>query len=224
MRRVLIAVVCMGMLSALSARVARADVIEEGLYHLYMAGDDRIMVQVLEKVYNQAQTLDMTQIANAHLYTYTVINDHFTDANLGVWCWGFMEHPSTWGATVLGWASPTGWAAPWNCGCLAGTQAGWTGTALPNNSPRSHPQDFIKKGGSLNEFWLVAREGPYKPDGVTVNTVDAFAHGGPNHGSCVGITGPAYGKISAPTPEPVTLALLALGLPVGILARRRKKD
>ena len=32
------------------------------------------------------------------------------------------------------------------------------------------------------------------------------------------------GTVKGPTPEPVTMALLALGLPLGILARRRRKE
>jgi len=32
------------------------------------------------------------------------------------------------------------------------------------------------------------------------------------------------GTVKGPTPEPITMALLALGLPLGLLARRRKED
>jgi hypothetical protein len=53
--------------------------------------------------------------------------------------------------------------------------------------------------------------------------VDAFVHTLPNAPSCSEAEY-GYGQISAPTPEPITLALLALGLPAGLLIRRRRED
>jgi len=245
MKRLLLAVVCVVLLSALSAGVVMGHVIEEGMYNFYGPdvdgdGEDDIWAEVKERVYSPSQTFDLTGFEDAYLYSYTVMNDQFN--NPGIWCWGFCENPSSWGANVLGWTGPTGWfpgaanpgasyptwvqagknwtLVPWDCGCNpgSGTEAGWTGTALPN--PGAGPneiQDWIPKGDSLDTFWLVATNPPKK-------MVEAFVHDGSPVGSCTSSNTYVYGMISAPTPEPITMALLALGLPLGALAVRRRKE
>ena len=229
MRRLMIAVVSVAIVSALCPGLARAHIIEEGMYDLFYTDGQGVVTkyaEVKERVYNWHQTYDLTGFSNAYLYSYTVMNDMFD--NPGIWCWGFSDNPTTWGANVLGWTGPSTWFPgasgtwvqagknwtlnPWDCGCNpgGGGEAGWTGTA-------STPHAFIAKADTLDTFWLVATNPPKK-------MVEAFAHDGSPTGQCNANNRYAYGMISAPTPEPVTLALLALGLPVGILARRRKKD
>jgi hypothetical protein len=230
-KRVLLAVACVALLSALSPGLARAHVIEEGMYDLWYTDDQGVMtkyVEVKERVYDWTQTEELTGFSQAYLYSYTVLNDMFD--NPGIWCWGFMDDPRSWGAQVLGWTGPSGWypgesypgppwntwtqagrewtLTPWDCACSSGGDAGWTGTATATYT-------WIEKGDSLDTFWLVAKNPPLK-------MVEAFAHDGDPVGSCGGKF--AYGEISAPTPEPVTMALLALGLPAGILLRRRHKE
>jgi len=225
MKRLMMGVACAALLVAVCPLVANAHVIEEGLYYLYGPDNDGdnepdIWAQVVEKVYNPEQTYDLTGFQDAYLYTYTVYNDYFS--NPDIWCWGFMEDPTSWGAVVLGYSGPSGWYPgnagwsqagrlwtlnPWDCGCLAGTQAGWN----------SAPNPGIPKADSLNTFWLVSRSPPYK-------LVEAFAHDGSPRGSCDPDGVFAYGKISAPTPEPFSVVLLALGLPAAMLARRRRRE
>ncbi len=230
MKRLLLAVVCVVLLSAVSAGVVMGHIIEEGMYDMY--GPEGVKyAEVKERVYNPSQTFDMTGFQNAYLYSYTVMNDMFD--NPGIWCWGFCENPTTWGANVLGWTGPSSWYPgesypnspyntwvqagrnwtlnPWDCGCdpCNGNEAGWTGTAQPSNA-------WIVKGEALDTFWLVATNPPKK-------MAMAFLHDGPV-GGCAAENTYVYGMISAPTPEPVTMALLALGLPLGALAVRRRKE
>jgi len=232
----MIAVVSVAIVSALCPGLARAaeTPIEEGMYDLFYTDGQGVATkyaEVKERVYGWDATLRLTGFSNAYLYSYTLFNDAFD--NPGIWCWGFCKNPTSWGANVLGWTGPSSWLPgdananppyntwvqkglnwtlnPWDCGCnpCGGNEAGWTGT--------SGTHSWIGWGQSLDTFWLVATNPPMK-------MVEAFAHDGDPTGQCNTDNRYAYGMISAPTPEPVTLALLALGLPVGILARRRKKD
>lgn len=232
MKRLMIGVACAVLLVAVCPLVANAHVIEQGFYNLYGPdytgdGEPDIWVEVVEKVFNPEQTYDLTGFQDAYLYSYTVINDYFSNPDL--WCWGFMEDPTSWGAVVLGYSGPgsqgwypgnSGWSQtapnglthlwtlnPWDCGCIAGTQAGWN----------CAPNPGIPKGDSLNTFWLVAKNPPYK-------MVEAFFHDGSPRGDCDGGGTFVYGKISAPTPEPFSVVLLALGLPAAMLARKRRRE
>ena len=140
MKRLLLAVACVAMLSALSAGVALGHIIEEGNYFLYIDGNPDPAAKIEEDVYDHTQTLDLTGFANAYLYSYTVTNFSPTLGNPGIWCWGFTENPSSWGANVLGWTGPNGWFPggnlyagdwqqngmwwtlnPWDCGCNPGS-------------------------------------------------------------------------------------------------------
>jgi len=215
MRKLLVVVVGVALMGAMWPGVALAGCIEEGEYFLYVPGEEDWAVKIEEHVYGPEETFEQTGIADAYLYQYNVNNDSVL-TNPGVWCWGFMEHPSTWGATVLAWYSPPGWGAPHDCACLSGVQAGWSGTAAPNGDGNAW-HDYVPPLQAFDGFWLVARQGPYR-------MADAFAHDGSPMGQCNQNNRYAYGQISAPTPEPVTLGLLALGLPLGLLARRRKED
>ncbi len=246
MKRLLLAAVCVAMLSTVSVGVALGHIIEEGSYFLYIGDDTDPAVKVEEDVYDWTQTENLTGFTNAYLYAYTVTNFSPTLGNPGIWCWGFCENPSSWGANVLAWSGPSGWfpgeqlragdfqqngfwwtVDPWDCGCHPGgtppgtphVEAGWTGTMPPNPGAGANVlQDWIPMAQSQNTYYLVATNPPKK-------MVMAFAHDGWPVGGCASSENVyAFGKISAPTPEPVTMALLALGLPLGALAVRRRKE
>lgn len=226
MRRLLIGVACLMFLAAaMPAMAAWPDDPLIGYYNM-LSNDGTIVAEITEKVFPMDETYNMTGFANAYLYSYTVFNDRIPSP--GIWCWGFMEDPSTWGANVIAWAGTDGWTPtdgsagtfvqngqtwstdPYNCACPGGGDAGWidwdgtqhTGGILP--------------GIALNEFWLVATNPPHK-------MVDAFVHGGDPLGTCPDASAFGYGKISAPTPEPVSAVLLLLGLPAAAALRKRRE-
>jgi len=239
MKRLLIGVACLMLLAAaMPAMAAWPDDPLIGNYNIFGA-DGSIMAEIQEKVYPIDQTFDLTGFADAYLYSYTVTNDRFASVGIdddgdgsfdryseGIWCFGFMNDPSTWGARVYGWAGPDGWtptetsAGKWlqngrwwtldsyDCGCLAGTQAGWI-------NPDAGGVGSIAEGDSLDTFWLVSPNEPHK-------MVDAFVHGANPNNLCTGTTY-AYGQISAPTPEPVSAVLLLLGLPAAAALRKRRE-
>ncbi|MGI5817394.1 MAG: PEP-CTERM sorting domain-containing protein [Armatimonadota bacterium] len=248
MRKLFLGVACLMLVAAATpAMAAWPDDPLVGNYNLYYTNPDTgataIWAEIQEKVFNQQDTYDSTGFANAYLYTYTVTNDRFPSWGVdvdgdgvfdyydgGIWCWGFMQDPSTWGANVLGWTGPPGWTptegspgtfvqagrvwttTPYTCGCPGGGDAGWIawdGTQMTEGIGGI-------PGASLNYFSLVATNPPHK-------MVDAYVHGGNTMGECDG-TYFAYGKISAPTPEPVSAVLLLLGLPAAAALRRRRED
>lgn len=96
-----------------------------------------------------------------------------------------------------------------------------------------------------SEYWTPITDGTYDvgwrangPNAYLVTDVSSFWHSTDNFklrsknephsiytGTAMGDDqGSIQGDISGPTPEPVTMALLALGLPLGLVARRRKEE
>jgi len=207
-RRFLLAAVGVAVLAAI-AGVAWSGLVEEGLYKLYVGDDPAEYAEVTEKVF-WIDDVDDPWYGN-YVYTYTVYNDRFANPNL--WCWG-MEDPRLSGATIVGFNTPANWIGNYGCAWQGGNPApvanplGWIATVDANNVPQGIP--LMQ---SLDTFWFVSPNPPKK-------MYDAFAHDGPNFAGATF----AVGKVSGPTPEPFTLALLAMGLPLALLARRRRKD
>ena len=131
-----------------------------------------------------------------YLYQYTVINNTLTN----VTSFGFT---TDWNANV----KQVRWV-----GDPIATLYGFAPVANPNgvNSPY-----WATTGAGLG--YQVGLEGFQV---ISTGAPRAYypAHVDTNGDPFVG------GETTGPTPEPITMALLALGLPLGLLARRRRKE
>lgn len=134
-----------------------------------------------------------------YYWSYTVTNIGWTE---DVTAWGY-NIPDSVSFEYCG-TPPTGWSTG-----ATGYDVGWTGSdgyeitaTMPAPGNQYH---------SVDNFFIRSQAPPH-----SIYT-----------GTAVGSAttpGTLSGDISGPTPEPVTLGLLALGLPLGLLARRRKED
>ncbi len=213
MRRILKVAVILALCSSIGAAWAVGGVaLHEQDYRLRdPAGVAR--VDVKEIVYDEEDTQILLGSYvgapdHGYLYTYTVHNVSLDPAlSWGVYCWGYKDEPYD----VIWSRDEADWTEYYDCAWNHGDW-GWiddTPTPVANtNIPACTSQTF----------WYVSTSPPYA-------LFDAFAH---TIGGAGGTGGAgeyyATGKISGPTPEPVTVALLALGLPLGLLARRRRKE
>ncbi len=113
----------------------------------------------------------------------------------------WTEGVTEWGYAMPGIGfeyanSPVGWAP----GGPAGTDVGWYDTDVDPNGPIVD---------ALDSFMIWSDAAPFVLYAGTATGTDE---------------GTVTGEVSGPTPEPITMALLALGLPLGLLASRRRKE
>ncbi len=138
-------------------------------------------------------------------YRYTVTNLAYEP--IAVNEWGYVMP----GIAFTYVAAPVGWGY----GPVMGTEdVAWhylglvDGDGNPIGSPIGEEYDFGQ--GSQDSFVIWS-------DGAPHHLYTGTAYGDD------GLLGPS-GLVSGPTPEPITMALLALGLPLGLLASRRRKE
>ncbi len=196
-----LSIVCVILLVALAAGAAQADLTGWQSYIWYVDGTSDWM-KVDEYVYDVTQTQSrLTEeglwddaYTGSILFSYNVFNASWYTS---VTEWGY-DIPGGTDFTYV--RSPDGWTP----GAPSGMSVGWH-VSDPNDTDA--PFDL---GEGTDFFWLVTPNpghSVYQATAVTPGTTDV-----------------ATGPVSGPTPEPVTMALLAVGLPLGLLARRRRKE